>query len=579
MQSEDEDDDSAPLLHNSIADKNGGQLNRRLKVLCVDVSVNEEISGEAESWVSPPTSPEHDTSDCNSSASTGTPTFSLRGLSSRKKFILASTCWCDLSTYMCLSVMAPFFPEEALAKNVDNTISGWIFGTYALSQVFCSPLFGKLLPSIGPRFMYLAGSFLAGGCTVLFGLIVYVPVNDSPIVFIVLCFILRAFLAIGCSAQQTAAFTICAIEFPDTITTVFGIGEVFVGIGTMVGPAFGGVLYELGGFALPFYVLGGMIIVSLPLNMWMLPKDEELKPSTNKVSFLLLLKLPMTFITSLDIVVVAVVWAILDPTLEPHLREFNLTPELVGAIFLLMAAFYAISSPIWGWLADKMPDNRYLLIPGFIITALGSMLLGPSPFFGIENALWLNMVSLIILGVSTSMALIPTFDIYIDLAEGLGIEDDFAVYSIVAGLWGSMYALGDFIGPSIGGFLFDSVGFGWMMTYIAAACVIMSGLLSFTWLYEVKCSKRKKKPPGYAHGNSSDSIERTSLLNNNTDIHGTPNYGNIENKSSGKQCKLTNMQNGTSSQRTSSSQIMGEALLQPISALNADIMGQSMFKC
>ena len=30
----------------------------------------------------------------------------------------------------------------------------------------------------------------------------------------------------------------------------------------------------------------------------------------------------------------------------------------MGLIFLLMSAFYAISSPIWGWAADRMVSEK-----------------------------------------------------------------------------------------------------------------------------------------------------------------------------------------------------------------------------
>ena len=33
--------------------------------------------------------------------------------------------------------------------------------------------------------------------------------------------------------------------------------------------------------------------------------------------------------------------------------QFDLGPELIGVLFLVMSAFYAISSPIWGWVADR----------------------------------------------------------------------------------------------------------------------------------------------------------------------------------------------------------------------------------
>ena len=34
--------------------------------------------------------------------------------------------------------------------------------------------------------------------------------------------------------------------------------------------------------------------------------------------------------------------------------QFSLTPEMIGLIFLVMAAVYAASSPFGGWLSDKM---------------------------------------------------------------------------------------------------------------------------------------------------------------------------------------------------------------------------------
>ncbi len=37
--------------------------------------------------------------------------------------------------------------------------------------------------------------------------------------------------------------------------------------------------------------------------------------------------------------------------------QFDLSATLVGFVFLLMSAFYAISSPIWGWVADRMVSS------------------------------------------------------------------------------------------------------------------------------------------------------------------------------------------------------------------------------
>lgn len=60
-----------------------------------------------------------------------------------------------------------------------------------------------------------------------------------------MAFTLRIFLAIGCTASTTASFAITANTFPDTVATVFGLLETATGLGMMLGPALGGVLYEV----------------------------------------------------------------------------------------------------------------------------------------------------------------------------------------------------------------------------------------------------------------------------------------------------------------------------------------------
>ncbi|XP_062591163.1 MFS-type transporter SLC18B1-like [Saccostrea cucullata] len=444
--SEDEEtDESSSLLpkrkdqRNSVEDRKSPYSNYSSLPDAKQLSSATDVNNEYERV------PEDDTSSTPTSETTG---FSFFALHRKQKAILCSICMADFLSYLCLSLLAPFFPQEASSKGVNDTISGWIFGVFALSQVVFSPFFGKMLPYVGIKFMFLSGLFLSGGCTLLFGAMAYVPVDDGPLTFVVLCFLLRVFLSVGCTALNTACYTVCAKEFPDHIATVFGIGEVFVGVGFMSGPAIGGVLYGLGGFFTPFLVIGVLIIICVPVNWIILPPDDRFEQSESSTSSLTLLKSPSIIVASLAIIVASFIWSILDPTLEPHLREFDLGPELIGVLFLVMSAFYAISSPIWGWVADRCPDNRLLMIPGFLFSAVGMALLGPSTLIGFEedyNVLWLNILALIILGIAASLALIPTFDIYLYIAEDLGFEDDMNTYSLVAGLFGSMYAFGDFL--------------------------------------------------------------------------------------------------------------------------------------
>lgn len=52
--------------------------------------------------------------------------------------------------------------------------------------------------------------------------------------------------------------------------------ETFTGLGFMLGPPLGGVLYSAGGFKLPFIVLGSLLLSILPVVILILPRDQDL---------------------------------------------------------------------------------------------------------------------------------------------------------------------------------------------------------------------------------------------------------------------------------------------------------------
>ncbi|KAH3844710.1 MFS-type transporter SLC18B1-like [Dreissena polymorpha] len=439
-----------------------------------------------------------DRSGSDTSSSTSSEGLSIWTLSREQKIIIATTSFVDLLMFLSISIMAPFFPEEALSKGVSDTLSGWIFGTSPFVQFLVSPFIGKLIPHTGVKFMFLAGMFLFSGCTVLFGALTYVPTDHGNGAFIALAFCLQVFKSVGTACASTASFTLLIHTFPDNVSTMFGIGEIFVGIGLVSGPAIGGVLFGLGGFILPFVSVGGLAMLSIPLVAYSVPSSaSELhtlpEDATSKSLPRGLLCQTGAFLICLCVVSSTVMWAILDPTLEPFLRKFKLSPEVIGVLFLVMAATYAASSPLWGWLSDKVSDERPLLILGFLGACLGSLLIGPSPLLGIaegSSGLWLVIVALVIMGVSASLSSVPTFDMLLTVAQDSGFEDTTSTYSMVAGVWMSVYSLGDFIGPSVGGVLLDTVGFELMTTFSAGLCLFMAFILSLNWMLDWQCCKR-----------------------------------------------------------------------------------------
>ncbi|KAL3281188.1 hypothetical protein HHI36_004405 [Cryptolaemus montrouzieri] len=218
-----------------------------------------------------------------------------------------------------------------------------------------------------------------------------------------------------------------------------------------------------------------------------LPEEEarytEYTVERKAGSFTKLLSLPSVLVTCVILVVVAATWGFLDPTLEPHLRQFNLTPGKIGLIFLLLSAMYAIFSPGWGWLSDKLDVYWWIMPVGLMCNFISLMFLGPSPAFHfLESSIWLNIVSLSTLGISVAMAQMPTYRGLLDSALQGGFVENLGTHSIIAGLWSCVYSMGEVIGPIAGGALMDNYGFPVTATVFAIVNLITSILVTIFYM-------------------------------------------------------------------------------------------------
>lgn len=135
-----------------------------------------------------------------------------------------------------------------------------------------------------------------------------------------------------------------------------------------VGPMVGGVLYSVGGYFLPFVTLGLLLFSTACITLCILPKhndtvqqdhpsgkfiwnlifwywnDNLFEIKTHFVYELLasmttLLKIPGILVCALSIMATSASIGFLGALLEPHLRQFDLSPVLLGKIYMKLYAF------------------------------------------------------------------------------------------------------------------------------------------------------------------------------------------------------------------------------------------------
>ncbi len=52
--------------------------------------------------------------------------------------------------------------------------------------------------------------------------------------------------------------------------------EITTGLGMMLGPLIGTILYMAGGYSFPFYIFGSIFILSIPILISMMPDDYHI---------------------------------------------------------------------------------------------------------------------------------------------------------------------------------------------------------------------------------------------------------------------------------------------------------------
>uniref|UniRef100_A0A0G4I889 Major facilitator superfamily (MFS) profile domain-containing protein n=1 Tax=Chromera velia CCMP2878 TaxID=1169474 RepID=A0A0G4I889_9ALVE len=180
----------------------------------------------------------------------------------------------NFAMVFCLALMAlvitPFFSTVAHYKlYLRESAVGVIFGSWAVGYICCSIAlsltnFSRLsLRSIN---LILRAALIFIGCVMLmFGFLPsMIPPSrslESEIRLTVAFSALRFSFGVACAIFDVSILTFLVACFPHEVSEVVGLWETSAALGALCGPPIGGVLYDVGGFSLPFVVTTGVATV------------------------------------------------------------------------------------------------------------------------------------------------------------------------------------------------------------------------------------------------------------------------------------------------------------------------------
>jgi MFS transporter, DHA1 family, solute carrier family 18 (vesicular amine transporter), member 1/2 len=353
----------------------------------------------------------------------------------RRRLIIAVAVGAVTIDTALLGLIAPLLPEIEERTGASDAALGISLAVYAAPVVLFSLPLGRAADEIGRRPLLIAGLLLtAGGSAVI-------AVSDSLAVLMAG----RAVQGLGAAASWIAALAVVSDLAPaGKRGEAIGIAFAANSIGSIAGPALGGVTADLLGFAAPFLIVCATSTALAAAVTAVFPHEGEREPTESPALRTIVgatrsgIGAVATAITLGGAGVLGVVELVAPLDLDARL---GLSSSAIGLLFALSIAVDAPLAPIGGRWGDRR-GRQGPAVTGLALLALSVALL--AAFAGTLGA----AIALALFGAGFSLsfaAAVPWLDEAFGAVErGLGY-----------GLLNLLYAAGYAIGPVVGGVLLE----------------------------------------------------------------------------------------------------------------------------
>jgi len=431
-----------------------------------------------------------------------------RRWSARQWQILATMLFATCCSSFAVCLFPPFFPRLAEEKGQSATVYGFVIGTNCLTSFIVTPVLGKSLPKIGVKRAFVVGMVIGGVMCGSSGFLQFFPPDWR---FVVTAVFIRFVHATGNAMVIVATFSYSAVEFSDSVGTIFSFTRTAMNLAQLLGPSLGGAIYQCGGFYLPFVAMGamqtgmGFLMICLLPNISGSQRTEQTRRSSSQpvasdsstsgrpskiVTIRNVLRIPTIWFSFLTFIVATMCNGFLSINLEPKvLRHFDLKPFYVGLIFGLKDGANSVSSPIWGYICDragKRTVKPYVIVSAILVGA-SFFLMGAGSFMGVQvdRSMPLLIFALSLNGIGIGGEQVAGVVDALHEAIAAGYPDDPAMHGLIAGLWSSLSGAGRFVSRVGSGILVDNIGFDATAAIVTTLQALMAlSMLTYFLLFE-----------------------------------------------------------------------------------------------
>ncbi|XP_065190676.1 MFS-type transporter SLC18B1-like [Sycon ciliatum] len=284
--------------------------------------------------------------------------------------------------------------------------------------------------------------------------------------------------------------------YPENLGFVNSCLVTSLSLGHSIGTLLSGVLYDVGGFNLPFIVTGAIaFLVSAGVAVFLvdsdkLEKEEQKQPektgnareaaavAETHLGTFAVLRVPWALYLLFLAIAATFAYSALEAVLSREMSlRLGVSTTVIGVALSFLFIQGALFGPIGGKLLDKGIDRNVTFSVGLVLMGLGCLLVGPASFLHLPHSLPLVIVSLFVFGVGR---IISVMTVHVALAEHLrdiGVGTVVETRVPVSGLTRVFLSIGFMCGPLVVSPLVAVLGFQAAFTGLGLVYVFLAGPL------------------------------------------------------------------------------------------------------
>jgi len=355
------------------------------------------------------------------------------------------------------SVAVPVLPHLSRQFGASPTVIGLLFASFGVTLFAVSVPMGAFSDRIGRRLPLVGGLFALSASSVLFA---FAPG---------MTWLFAARLVQGAADAVTwvVGFALIAdLYAAEERGRVMGFVMSGSTFGFMTGPTLGGWLYETGGLELPYLFIAGLsLVVAIGIASLTFPSTEK---AHEPLPLSTIVRVPAVATCAIAVIVGGGTIAMLEPVLSLFLNaSLGIGPARIGLVFGVGALVAAALHPVFGNIADRV-GGRSLTLWG--VAAIGAVLPILSQSWSFLSAI--GFYTITALAIATMIT--PSLTYMAEATASAGSPS----FGVAYGLYNVAWAVGLLLGPALGGYLYERLGFTWLTLMWAPAVVLVAFALS-----------------------------------------------------------------------------------------------------